>query len=300
MKTIHVMLITLILTIFLQAQMANLNLTRMRYGHEIHFYSARMLGLAGSGLAGRGNLANALQNPALVSGPSGQLTLQAGLMTDKLIEDRQFPYYDSFAGFNDFGSYSFNSNYYFTPYFQARYSVPVKRPVTVQAGFVPFLDFRYNYAEEVRDPFDKTDKLLGYNWIKQTGLLNQLFLAVSAQIINNLNFGLKIGLLMGSVDSTMKIQPRVPGNLFNARRLDRSRTLSATPVLVNLGLHYTVNERLVLGAFVRLPYKLKFNNQLKTDTLTFRQTISYPMRLGAGLDYRFQSILEARVFFGFI
>lgn len=301
MKAIFSSILILSFVVLSFAQTAKLNLIRMRYGQQVSFASAQALGLAGCGLAQQGNLAKALENPALVfEQRQGQLTLQAGLMTDKLIEDRQFPYYDSFVGFNDFGSYSYNSNYYFSPYVQARYRLPFERPMSIQAGFVPFLDFRYNYAEEVRDPFDKSDKLLGYNRLEQNGLLNQTFVAFSAQVIKNLNVGLKIGILSGSIDSTMQIQPRVPGNLFPEQREERQRDLTSTPFLVNFGLHYTVNERLAVGAFVRLPYTLKFENKLQTDAQPVKEKLSYPLTLGGGLDYRFQSILSARVFLDYL
>ena len=300
MRTIQFILTLLILTMFSQAQMADLNLTRMRYGEPVQFYSARMLGLAGSGLASQGSVGNALENPALIFPQQGTLTLTAGLMTNKLVEDRQFPYYDSFSGFNDFGSYSYNSNYHFAPYFQLGWILPLAHPVAVQAGRVPFLDFRYKYAEEVRDPFDKTDKLLGYNWIDQSGVLNQTFLAIGTQVVSGLKVGLKLGFLSGTIDSTMKIEPRVEGNLFSEQRIDRRRTLSSTPVLFNLGLHYRVSERLSVGAFAQLPYTLKWDNHLKGDSMAVAEEIDYPLSLGGGLDYRFQNILQARVFMDFI
>ncbi len=300
MRTIQFVVILLLGIVGSQAQMADLNFTRMRYGQPVQYFSARMLGLAGSGLGNKGNLGQVMQNPALISTRQKNLTLTSGLMTDKLIEDRQFPYYDSFVGFNDFGSYSFNSHYYFSPYFQIAGRLPLKQNVALQVGVVPFLDFRYDYSEEVRDPFDKTDKLLGYNWIEQTGVLNQTFVALAVEPLKNLTVGFKLGWLQGTIDSVMKIQPRVAGNLFQEQRIERQRTLDSSPLLVNLGVHYHFNERLSVGAFAALPYTLTFNNKIKTDTIQFKEELRYPLEIGAGLDYRFRSVLQSRVFVDFV
>ncbi len=300
MKTLQLILIILIFSIYSQAQFAKLNLTHMRYGNENKFYSAQMLGVAGSGLAHRGSMALSITNPALIAPQKGKLNLLAGLMVDKLIEDRQFPYYDSFVGFNDFGSYSYNLNYYFAPYFQFNYQLPLKHFLAIQGGVIPFLDFRYHYAEEIRDPFDKTDKLLGYNWIKQKGLLNQFFLGFSTKALSNLSLGLKIGFLQGSIDSTMKIQPRTPGSLFTEQLQKRTRKLNNMPFLINIGAHYIINKRLAVGTFVQLPYQVEFKNHFQNDSITVKEKFTYPLQIGSGIDYRFQSILQARVFLDFI
>ncbi len=304
MKIIRLILIVSFLAVATQAQIGYLNYNKMHYGQQTEAYSARMLGLAGSGLALSGACGQGIDNPALIVGEKTGWSLNAGFAVNKLIENREYPYYDSFVGFNDYGSYAYNANWYYDPYFNLRFSHKNKWGLfAVQAGFTPFLDFRYDYTEEVRDPVNKSDQLLGYNWIKQDGVLNLSYLGVGYQPLKNLSVGLNIGLLWGSVDSTRQIEPKV-SEAFLTRSVDqRSRSLQSSPVVVNFGLHYQLNDRLGIAYSMRFPYKITFDGQVKnasdTSLTKYGESVTYPLRLGAGIDYRFRNILQARVFVDF-
>ncbi len=305
MKIIRLIIIVTFLAVGSQAQIGYLNYEKMHIGQQVESYSARMLGLAGSGLALKGAFGQGINNPALLVTNQKELGLKAGFALNKLLENREYPYYDSFVGFNDYGSYAYNANWYYNLYFDARFTHQFGKIgwFSVQAGTTPFLDFRYDYTEEVRDPVSKSDQLLGYNWIQQDGVLNLSYLALAYQALPKLSIGFNLGLLWGSIDSTQQIEPKV-GESFLVRSVTRrSRSLQSNPFLMNLGLHYQFNDRLGLAYSVRLPYKIKYDGQLKTtgDSVwtKYSESITYPLRMGAGLDYRFRSILQARVMLDF-
>ncbi len=305
MKVIRLFVIISFLAVTAQAQLGQLNFDKMRYGQEIPWQTARMLGLAGSGLALQGAYGQGIENPGLIVSAKKGWGINAGFAVNKSQENREFPYYDSFVGFNDYGSYAFNNNWYYNPYFNARFTFKneLKNAFAVQTGITPFLDFRYDYVEEVRDPVDKTDKLLGYNRINQDGVLNLGYLALGYQIIPDLSAGVTVGLLWGSIDSTRQIEPKVGGNIFQSSQILRKRSLAAWPVLLNAGLCYKVNDRLNLGYSVRAPYQIRFNSQVKSNLdsawTKYDEKLTYPLRMGLGLDYRFQNILQARVLLDF-
>ncbi len=299
MKVIRITLILMTIFVLGRAQIANLNFTGMRYGEGPVAHSARMLGLAGSGLSLSSGLGQAVENPALAFSESSQLRVNGGLAIRKLVEDREFPYYDSFVGFNDFGSYSFNSNYYFAPYLNLAKRLPFSFPVVVQAGVVNFRDFRYTYREEVRDPNDKTDKLIGYNWIEQKGVLRGWYLGAASKVWKNLTLGFNLSVLSGNIDSTGHIEPKVESASIVKQEFRRLRDLNITPLVVRLGAHYQVNDRLAVAATLRLPYTVEFGTKLiengNEPISKGVEKFEYPLQIGGGMDYRFQNVLQARV-----
>lgn len=284
------------------AQRADFNQMKMRYGEDISFMSARELGLGGSGIAGGDVFSAVSLNPALLSKGTGLLQFSAGMHLDKYVEDRSFPYYDSFVGYNDYGSYAYNENWY--QGFQGILTYNPLRNLSVAAAHLPFKDMRYDYKEEVRDPVDRSDKLLGYNSVSQSGLLYHTSLALAYQLFNDWSFGLQVGILSAEIDSVMSIDP-VPASMQQlTEQHKQTRSLDGTPFLTSLGVYYNYNTRFNFGMIFRLPYSVKFK-QVRTnseDSLVYRanQSLNYPARIGGGLNYRFENILAASISFDIV
>jgi len=295
-------LITIIFVSNSFAQRAEFNQTKMRHGEDVSFMSARELGLGGSGIAG-GDVFSALSlNPALLSKGKGMLEFSTGIQLQKYVEDRSFPYYDSFVGYNDYGSYAYNEHWY--QGFQGILAYNPLRNLSIAAAHLPFKDMRYDYQEEVRDPVDRTDKLLGYNSVVQSGLFYHSSLAAAYQPFKNWSFGLQLGILLAEIDSTMNIDP-VPDSMQPlAEQQKRSRTLDGTPFLASLGVHYKFDNRLSLGLNFRTPYEVKMKqvHSSSEDSLTYsaNQSLSYPARVGGGLNYRFENVLAANISFDIV
>ena len=300
MKVVRYLILSLFLSGVLSAQQADFNQSKMRYGDDMMFSSARSLGMGGSGMADGGLVTSIQVNPALIGTGKGMIRFSGGMALQKITEDRAYPYYDSFVGFNDYGSYAYNSNGYNRFYGQLALTLPyhfVNR-FSVAVGVLPFRDFRYDYREEVHDPVNISDKLLGYNSIRQTGMLHLAPLTIAYEAFDGISFGAQVGLLYGSIDSIMTIKPVgiVPAAVETKEQ--RRKTLEGAPLVSSLGMHYRYDERLAVGMQVRLPYTLDFNTTLVKDSLTSvssKQSLTYPLQLGGGLAYRFQNVLEARV-----
>lgn len=302
MKKIYGLLFLLLSITYTAAQSNDFNKLHMIYGEDAVFFNARNLAMGGSGLAGGDAASAPFLNPALLMKNAAGFMLHLGAGFNKLNEDRSYPYYDTFVGFNDYGSFSYNSNWYGSLYGNLSYtfSVAYLGQVSLAAGFQPFKDFRYDYAEEVRDPVDKSDKLLGYNSIKQEGILNEIPLVFALQPGKDLSLGIKAGFLSGSLDSTMAIEPKAAEHLEQARREHLTKELKNLPVLFALGIHYQLTERLALAGTVRSPYSVQFTNQFSTagsdsSTAKYDRKLQYPFALSAGMEYRFQNILAARI-----
>jgi len=305
MKIVEYLILSFLLTGVLYAQRADFNQSKMRYGEEMLYSSASSLGMGGSGIAGGDMLSSMLLNPALIRNGSGLIRFSGGMSLQKITEDRAYPYYDSFVGFNDYGSYAYNSNWYNQFYGQIALTLPYDfaSRFSIAVGLMPFKNFQYDYREEVHDPVDISDKLLGYNSIQQTGMLNIVPLTIAYEPVKNLSVGAQVGILYGEIDSIMAIKPVgiVPAAVETKEQ--REKTLDGAPLITSLGLHYRFDERLGLGMQVRLPYSVNFNTSFVRDTLTevnSKQSLSYPAQIGGGLSYRFQNVLEARLTFDFV
>ncbi len=304
MKLMKVLLVIIISSAALFAQRADFNQMKMRYGDDVSFMNARTLALGGAGIAGGDVFSAASLNPALLSTGKGLVQFQTGMNLTKISEDRSFPYYDSFVGFNDYGSYTYNEHWYnrFQGTVMVRPPVSFLEGFTFAAAFLPFKDMQYDYREEVRDPVNKSDILLGYNSVAQNGFLYQTSLAAAYEIMDNLSAGLQIGFLSGDIDSIMNIDPKFATMLNAARREHLTKEIDGLPVTTSLGVRYVYNARLALGVSARLPYSVSFKNNYTdpSDTTSFSQTLTYPTRLGAGLEYRFVNALAAKISFDFV
>jgi len=312
MKLLKIVYLLLFFCSTLLAQQADFNISKIMYGDEYRFISGRMLALGGSGLAGGEPLSSLYLNPALGSLSEKSFGLQAGFSVDHINEDRAYPYYDSFNGFNDFGSYVYNKNWYNRFYASALFRIPLEHipNLTISLGYAPFMDFSYDYYEEVgnpnRSPEYKKDKIVGYNSINSSGILNIIPFGLSFKPLKALSLGIQAGLLQGAADLNVSVSPR--DEMFTEEEIDSirysektERTLGNTPVIISCGVLYSLNEQFTLAAIARLPYQIKWNlaypyiknyNSYLPETT---QTLTYPLRFGGGLDYQFTNILQARL-----
>lgn len=289
----------------LLAQRADLNFSKMRYGQEIPVSPARLLALGGSGLAGGGTQGALMLNPALSMQAEKMIEFHVGGLTNHFEEDRSFPYYDSFVGFNDYGSYSFNAHWYHDFYGTLLVRLPLLfgQRVNLSAGYQPFMDFNYNYLEEVRDPVDKSDKLLGYNRIQHEGKLNSIPFGVAVSPFSRFSLGVQLSYLFGSIDSIVTIEPKLYPDMSIARTERAKKEIANTPLISKFGAHYQFSDHLALAGTVQLPFTVRFERKFtdsRIDTvINSRQSFDYPISWGVGLDYRFTNPLEARLMMDF-
>lgn len=297
------------------AQQLEMNFNRMDYGFENQYLTARSLGLAGAGVAGDDAYASVLINPALTVYSESWLNFNAGLSIYKLEEDRSYPYYDNFGGFVDYGSYVFNKYWYSQFYGVISSRLPFKSlmGLSIATGFIPFQSFDYDYLEEVRSN-DYGDALLAYNHLTSKGVLNAVpfdiaFTPFNGKLIGKqvtLAIGAGIKVLTGSVELNEKIEVKRAELLDTARELTYEREIDNVPIIPQVGIQIKYGDRFSAASSLRFPYDLEFKNKvylantLADTSMIVDQKLSYPMRLSFGTEYRFQNILEARIFTDFI
>ena len=297
------------------AQQLEMNFSRINYGYENQYMTARSLGLAGAGVAGDDASASIFLNPALAVYSKSWLNLNTGLSVYKLEEDRSFPYYDNFGGFVDYGSYVYNKYWYSQFYSVLTSRLPFDNllGLSIATGFVPFQSFDYDYLEEVRSDY-YGDALLAYNQISSDGVLNAIPFNIAFKPVDKLlsdskisiAIGAGVKILTGSINQLKKVETKTASLSGLDYENKNKRDLDNLPVIPSAGIRIKIGDRFSLGSALRLPYDIKFINKiyeinaLKDTAYTVDQKLSYPMKLSLGTEYRFQNILEARIFTDFI
>jgi hypothetical protein len=294
------------------AQPVEMNIMRMRYGNDNPYLTARSLGLAGAGIAGDDTYASVLLNPALTAYSESWLQFNTGIAIHKLEEDRSYPYYDNFGGFVDYGSYVFNKYWYskFYGVISSRLPFDNLMDLSVTTGFIPFKDFDYDYLEEVRSDY-YGDELLGYNQWRSDGEiyaipLNVAFKPVVLGILDqefSLAFGIGAKILTGSIEQMKKVETKTASLSGRDYELNFKKDVDNMPVIPSVGLKINFGKRFSFGASIDLPYDIEFKNKTTgpdSSMVVAKEKLSYPMRLKFGTEYRFQNILEARIFTDFI
>lgn len=304
----------LIFSTGLWAQNVDFTRSAMAYGTFATYTSATSLGLGNSGIAGHDAALAGSLNPALAAGTDATLALHAGMAINLHEEDRAYPYYDTFAGFTDYGSYLYNKNWYNAFYgtVQAAVAVPVVGKLVLSSGYLPFIDYAYDYHEEVgypgTTPEYKKDEILGRNIIKNEGSLAQIPMGIALLPVKNLAVGLQMALLTGDLNNTVRNTPRA--ELFSEEEYDAiymvqksKNSLRSMPLVTSLGATYDVNAQLRLGLQSRLPFTLQYKDKVSGNALadtTINYDLDYPLQLGVGLEYRFTNVLQARFVLDFV
>ncbi|GAB4342315.1 MAG: hypothetical protein Kow0037_29580 [Calditrichia bacterium] len=260
------------------------NYYALPYGQSWHFPDARSLALGGAASV-------ALEGaPALFYNPAGLFQEERALLQlspgfRKLSERRSYPLYDRFESVVGDGIYAINDNYY--PDLQAAFSLRLnllkKLPLTLGWAVFKEQDFRYTYDEEVRDNIFG-DPVLGFNKIEYGGMITRYSLGAAAAIpgLKGLTFGLQAGILKGEL-RTERFYHKLSSGEKVGSKMDAS--LDNTPVVLSMGAIYQLNERIRLGADLRLPYKIKYT--------VLNDEYQYPLAINFAAQYRARQIIQA-------
>ena len=263
-------------------------------GQIWNFPEARSLGLAGAGSVSHAAPGALILNPASLSQIDQQVSADIALNLRKLEERRSYPLYDRFDSFLTDATYAINNNWY--PRLQGglawRLPGNLLPNLTLAAGAYTHIDFRYSYLEEVRENVFG-DELIAYNRIEGEGVLQRYSLGIASDVpgFPALSLGLQAGFLQGNVDYRKEVNYVDSGDRLEIE--DQSRELDNTPLLLSFGSVYQASERIRAGLDIALPYKISYVSNTNDELLT--ETIEYPLKLNAGLEYRARQELQARL-----
>jgi len=294
MKFIRILIPVLLVASLAYSQQAAFNLNRLDYGSDASPETATTLGL---GLAGIASGSSFEMNPAGLVNYEKDLTVEFGFGLNSSSLDRSYPYYDSFGGFTDYGSYIYNQNSTGNISGFIGYKLPFNLPFFADphlaVGFHPVQDFNFAYEEEIRDPFNQKDKLLGYVHWTQEGTLYSIPVTLAFRTWAGIAVGLQAGYLSGKLTAQRDIVPWKT-NDFGAESLGLDRETESAGLITRVGILFPVNERIKVGGTIRLP--LEQTLKIKSDvTAPAKQNITYPLKAGLGFEYNFINELAARI-----
>lgn len=265
-------------------------------GEYWQFPDARTLGMAGAGSVSNSSIAALMLNPAAMAERSPGISLDFSPAARKLEERRSFPLFDRFGDLNQFNIYAINDNWFSHVQGGLQYTFGKNVPYlkSLAAGVFNEINHNYEYVEEVRQNVFPDDPL-AYNTIQYQGKLTRYCLGAAFQFMERLNIGLQGGILSGNLDQNSSVV--FVDNSANDYFQSSSRSLDNTPVVASAGATYRVNPHFNFGGYLRLPYTVEYKGT-ETDagvSSSFTESIEYPMQFTAGLEYRGQQILQARL-----
>lgn len=227
--------------------------------------TARSLAMGHTGVAADNGISNLWTNPALLRQET-LFSAEIAYLSTKVEERRSFPVIDMFDDRVTDNIYNINRNRYSNTAFGIMIK-PKALPLSIALGRSPFMDFRYDYEEEVRASLSSShynrDPLVGYHRISRDG---RLWMQSGGASLNMgiLSTGITFSFLeeeaITNEKSVIVIEPD------DAMASDTTSILSGDPKLENLTPMVTVGAALDLTA--RLKIGASFRLQVEFDLLS--------------------------------
>ncbi len=269
-------------------------------GCEIFTGCGRSAGMGEAGLVTDRTPFCILMNPASLTGqrrPQVAATYRLGFLE----ESRSLPVYDSFDALLGYEVYSMNSNIDQGVAFGiASGRMPRLLDLCLGVVYSPIYDFRYQFAEEVRDRNSSsvpTDTLIANNFVEGTGTIDVVSFGVARDIGQKVSGGVSIDYLFGDYDLTSRVAWRGSGGetrdaitASNISGLRWRAGLSFRPTMrVEVGFSVTSKAELKGDFAVDGNDQLLSNLPVAVDTLSYKLTdgsITYPSNYYLGVSFR--------------
>ena len=197
-------------------------------------------------------------NPALLGGfAEPRLALSYRLAS--VDETWAFPIHDSFDAFLGYNDYSYNAKAY-SDFAGGLASGTLSKALDLSFALavVPAYDFRYDYAEEIRDRNSSAqppDRLIANNLVEGTGEIRSLSFGVGRPVTDALSLGAGVDYLFGerSLDARILFvdESKIPWESSSPETSDKfdAEDLSGTRFVV--GAVYNLSRRIGLAATYR-------------------------------------------------
>jgi len=227
--------------------------------------TARSLAMGHTGVAADNGISNLWTNPALLRQET-LFSAEIAYLSTKVEEKRSFPVIDMFDDRVTDNIYNINRNRYSNTAFVILMK-PTTLPLSLAFGKSPFMDFRYDYEEEVRASLSSShynrDPLVGYHRISRDG---RLWMQSGGASLNlgMLSTGITISYLQEEAISNERSVIVIEQD--NALASDTTLILSGDPKLENptpmvtVGVALDLTNRFRIGA--------SFRSQVEFDLLS--------------------------------
>ncbi len=234
-------------------------------GNFTPIMTARSLAMGHTGVATDNGISNLWTNPALLRQETF-LSVKIAYFITKVEEKRSFPVIDMFDDRVTDNIYNINRNRYSNTTFGIMIK-PKTLPLSFAFGKNPFMDFRYDYEEEVRASLSSShynrDPLVGYHRISRDG---RLWMQSGGASLNlgMLSTGVTISFLQEEAISNERSVIVIEQD--DALASDTTLILSGDPKLENSTSMITVGVALDLTN--RLRIGASFRSQVEFDLLS--------------------------------
>jgi hypothetical protein len=237
-------------------------------------------------------------NPAQLAGLS-ERQVAFSYRFASLDEDWSFPVHDSFDAVLGYNTYSANSKIYqdFTGGL-ASGRIARAYDVCFAVALVPAYDYRYDFAEEIRDRNSSAqppDLMIANAFVHGTGEIRSLSFGLARPIYGGLSLGMGLDHLFGEreIESGVLFSDvgRIP---WSGGEPESSETFSATDLAGNrfvVGATFALNERFALGAAYRSGCELEGDLTLQSigpvdTTIGSTVKIDCPASYSLGVSFR--------------
>jgi hypothetical protein len=201
-----------------------------------------------------GPLAAAL-NPARLAGLA-ERRLTVSYRAASLDEDWAFRVHDSFDAVMGYNTYAANSNLYHD-LAGGMTTGRLERAFDLCLGFavVPVYDFRYDYAEEIRDRNSSSspaDRLIANNYIEGSGLVRSASFSAAKAVGRGFSLGLGVDYLFGERDLEARIvfadPVKIPWESDSPETSDTFEANDLGGARLALGATYAAGKRVEIAA----------------------------------------------------
>jgi hypothetical protein len=269
------------------------------FGTPVAAYSARSLGLGGTGFASQTSPDALVVNPALLAWGNGPAEALLSGIISRRQESRSYPVYDSFDAVLVYNEYAMNDHLFSGANGGIRFTVPQNLVPAISLGVGTFNIYShdYRYKEEVRDRYSSggvIDRILGWNRIDMDGEVRAILLGAGVEPVQNLAVGISAGAVLDHLGNTWSVDYTNPDSSDLFVRDDLKT--DGTSWMLTIGAAYRFSPRVTAGLRAAMPlgnWELTASREVPGQPLfpdMSSVSYKYPLSVGWGVQYRPMSL----------
>lgn len=263
------------------------------YGTPAGGAMGRSLAMGSTGISLRQGSDALFLNPALLVPADGRVELDVTAGATQANEERLYPIFDSFNGYQTETIVASNRNTYGIAAGGVAWRLPSAHPIALGAGVFDRFGFDYDYFEEVRDP--SGDDIQQEREVAVDGRLRSISFGCASEVGRDVQLGLSLHRYTGDPSATAR----------TANLVTQTTTLDEVRQPLDgwgwsVGAWGRAGERVDVGLSFDGPFQLdgtfaaRSQRTVGTTDSTAARTLDYPGALRFGFTYHPRSELRTR------
>jgi hypothetical protein len=263
------------------------------YGTPAGGATARSLAMGSTGIALRQGSDALFLNPALLVPAAGRVELDVTAGAIQANEERLYPIFDSFNGYQTETIVATNRNTYGSAAGGIAWRLPSAHPIALGAGVFDRFGFDYDYFEEVRDP--SGDDIQQEREIAVDGCLRSISFGCASEVVRDVQLGLVLHRYTGEPSATVRT-----ANLVTQATTTREIRQPLDGWGWSVGAWGRAGERIDLGVSFEGPFQVDGAFASRTQGTgsaidsTASRALDYPGTLRFGVAYHPRNELRTR------